>query len=52
MNIKLRSLLMAFVALNLVGCGLKGPLYMPEDKSASQPPAAVEQPVQQANSAQ
>lgn len=32
MKIKLRCLLMTLVALSAAGCGMKGPLYMPEEK--------------------
>lgn len=49
MKTKLRCFLTVLVALNLVGCGLKGPLYMPQERPAvEQLPAPVpETPVQQ-----
>lgn len=47
MKIKLRCFFISLAALSLVGCGLKGPLYMPEKKtqiesSTEQAPKAVE----------
>lgn len=39
-----RVLVYSLVLLLLAACGLKGPLYLPEQKPGAKPPAAAAQP--------
>ena len=39
-----RSVLLLLLALMLPSCGLKGPLYLPQQKPAAKPPAAEPAP--------
>lgn len=39
-----KSVLLLILVAMLQACGLKGPLYLPEKKPATAPPAAAETP--------
>jgi predicted small lipoprotein YifL len=39
-----KTILLLMLASLLAACGLKGPLYLPEQKPAATPPAAVADP--------
>ena len=43
-NIMRRSVSLLLLALLLQACGLKGPLYLPQQKPAAKPPAAEPAP--------
>ena len=44
MTIMRKLLLLLILATTLAACGLKGPLYLPEQKPAATPPAAIADP--------